>query len=134
MGRSYAYPTLGMVAPKHSIAMTTPYNRTWTCPYCTRIATIVGANVSRRVHYFDNNNKRGRLGFESWVVVCPNGKCREFTLEAGLYKTIGESSDSNTLVDKPILQWRLKPQSSAKPFPDYIPAPIIQDYEEAVAF
>jgi hypothetical protein len=29
------------------------------------------------------------------------------------------------------LSWNLKPQSSAKPFPDYIPAPILQDYEEA---
>jgi hypothetical protein len=31
----------------------------------------------------------------------------------------------------PILAWNLKPQSSAKPFPDYIPAQIRQDYEEA---
>ncbi|MBI3246870.1 MAG: DUF4145 domain-containing protein, partial [Deltaproteobacteria bacterium] len=30
-----------------------------------------------------------------------------------------------------ILTWQLKPQSSAKPFPNYIPAPVRQDYEEA---
>jgi hypothetical protein len=32
-----------------------------------------------------------------------------------------------------LLSWTLKPQSIAKPFPNYIPAPILQDYEEACA-
>ncbi|WP_413191475.1 DUF4145 domain-containing protein [Pararobbsia alpina] len=32
-----------------------------------------------------------------------------------------------------IESWSMRPQSSAKPFPDYVPKPIIQDYEEACA-
>lgn len=29
------------------------------------------------------------------------------------------------------MDWQLRPQSNAKPFPPYIPAPIREDYEEA---
>ena len=29
------------------------------------------------------------------------------------------------------MEWQLRPQSSAKPFPSYVPAPIVSDYKEA---
>ena len=101
----------------------------WTCPYCRQVATIRPENVSSDIHAFDKNNNIGLIGIHSYVTICPNSKCREFTITAelykvkydGIYKTLGN----------PLLRWKLKPQSSAKPFPDYIPAPILQDYNEA---
>ena len=101
----------------------------WNCPYCRQVATIRDDNISNDTHVFDKNNKLGPVGLYTHVVVCPNSKCREFTITAGLYKIV----DPRTLKRDafPILSWNLKPQSSAKPFPDYIPAPIRQDYEEA---
>ena len=102
----------------------------WTCPYCNQVATIKGDNVSSDMHTFDRNNKLGLLGLHTYVTVCPSSKCREFTVTAALYKT-EHTSNVTRRVGEPILQWNLKPQSSAKPFPDYIPAPIRQDYEEA---
>ena len=47
-------------------------------------------------------------------------------ITAALYRIQGNVRDSN-----PLLEWQLKPQSSAKPYPDYIPEPIRKDYEEA---
>lgn len=34
-------------------------------------------------------------------------------------------------IGNPLLSWNLRPESSAKPFPDFIPAPILVDYREA---
>ena len=104
-------------------------NYSWTCPYCRQVATIQRDNVSSSLHTFDQNNKLGRIGIYSFVTICPNSKCSEFTITADLYKVTYSAGYQTS--GKPILSWNLKPQSSAKPFPDYIPAPILQDYEEA---
>lgn len=99
----------------------------WTCPYCQRVATLKNDNISGDVHKFHNYNKLGLLGLYTFVEVCPNEECQEFTIQGSLYRL-----DINSDFDgDPILRWQLKPQSSAKPFPSYIPAPILQDYGEA---
>lgn len=102
----------------------------WTCPYCRQVATIKSDNLSNSLHSFDNNNKLGRIGIYSSVIVCPNSKCRESVITAALYN-VEVRGGSYVCVGKTILKWKLKPQSSAKPFPDYIPAQILQDYGEA---
>lgn len=101
----------------------------WTCPYCRQVATITKENVSSNLHVFDKNNKIGYLGIYTYVTVCPNSKCKEFSIKAGLYNV--DYKESWKVIGESLLDWDLKPQSEAKPFPDYIPAPIIQDYEEA---
>ena len=101
----------------------------WTCPYCRQVATITSSNISQDTHYFDQNNKSGHLGLKTRVIVCPNSKCREFTITATLYKA--EYNPTLSLVGKQLLGWGLKPRSLAKPFPLYIPLAIRQDYEEA---
>jgi len=93
------------------------------------VATIKGDNVSGNTHAFEKNNRLGSLGLHTFVTVCPNSKCREFTIEAALFKA--EYNPNLRLKGESILKWQLKPQSSAKPFPSYIPAPILQDYSEA---
>lgn len=108
--------------------MTNDYS--WTCPYCRQVATIKDDNVSGDTHTFSNRNKLGPLGICTDVIVCPNSQCREFTITAELYKA-EYTSNGTRLVGDPLLSWHLKPQSSAKPFPDYIPLAIRQDYEEA---
>lgn len=105
-------------------------NQSWTCPYCNQVATLQPANISGDFHQFDHGNKRGDLGIRTFVHVCPNDKCREFTIWAGLYKAV-HGGHAWKPVGDPILTWNLKPQSAAKPFPSYIPAPILQDYNEA---
>lgn len=102
----------------------------WTCPYCNRIATITGSNVSVDTHYFDQNNKSGNLGLKTSVIVCPNEKCREYAIKASLHE-ITYVSSQRKLNGTPLTVWQLRPQSSAKPIPEYVPSPIRQDYEEA---
>ncbi len=101
----------------------------WTCPYCNRVATITAENVSGGTHSFHLNNKIGHLGLRTWVTVCPNHECREFTIQAWLFRA--EYNPSLELTGAPLHTWNLKPQSQARPFPDYIPAPITDDYNEA---
>ena len=108
-------------------------NISWTCPYCQKIATITANNTSRGFHSFSCNNKTdGQLGLASYTIVCPNAECREFTVEASLYKA-QHINHQWTAIGEPLYKWRLKPQSRAKPFPSYIPEPLRLDYEEACA-
>ena len=104
----------------------------WSCPYCNRDTTITDSNYSSRIHYFDIENKGGLLGLSTIVVSCPNEKCREYVINGSLYKgKYNEYNSKPMTVDHPILTWSMKPSSSSKQFPKYIPQPIILDYEEA---
>jgi hypothetical protein len=75
------------------------------------------------------NNKYGYQVVRGDVIVCPNPDCREYALIVSLHdhRPIGNSWED--LEAKQV--WRLRPESIAKPYPDYIPAPIRQDYIEA---
>ena len=105
----------------------------WTCPYCSQNATITDSNYSASFHGFNENNKDGDLGIATIVTVCPNKKCKEYSIEALLYKAKYDRSIGTHLQPTgiPILTWMLRPQSNAKPFPSYIPAAIRNDYKEA---
>lgn len=102
----------------------------WTCPYCNQVATITAENFSQDMHHFNKNNAIGDLGLFTGVIVCPNSRCKQFAITAYLGRT---RHNGNRWVQegKEIQRWQLRPQSSAKPFPDYIPGAILQDYQEA---
>jgi Domain of unknown function (DUF4145) len=103
----------------------------WTCPYCNRDVTLVDENISVHNHYFSNNNKDGKLVLVTTVLVCPNMQCKEYSITASLNPWEWKNGKEVVNYTRTILRWNLKPQSSAKPFPDYIPKPIIDDYSEA---
>ena len=102
----------------------------WTCPYCNQIATITESNTSYSTHTFDNQNKDGDLGIRTAVIVCPNELCREYKIVAGLHKHFFNGRDW-VLSKDPIEEWQLRPKSLSKPFPEYIPQAILDDYKEA---
>lgn len=85
-------------------------------------------------HFFNNGNKQGWLALRTLVVVCPNTECREYMIRAFLFPA--EKTEYSNFIkrgheDKPLHQWDLKPQSSAQAIPDFVPAPIKNDYDEA---
>jgi Domain of unknown function (DUF4145) len=65
--------------------------------------------------------------FEVKAIFCPNPDCKNFTLDLYLREWDPGSHALGTRIRK----WSLIPESAAKPFPDYIPAPILSDYGEA---
>ena len=98
----------------------------WTCPYCNRPCTI-GDDDHRVI------SNRGYIakeyGFyrsDTEIVVCPNVKCRQRTVSLNIYETtqVGD-------IKKRLFSWQLLPESEAKPFPDYIPTQLREDYQEA---
>ncbi len=108
-------------------------NKSWQCPFCNNHSTITEQNVSSTELNFDDNNKFGQLRLKTESITCPNPDCREFTLEASLFER-RLISDKNSIYyrDGDLLNsWKLKPQSSARPMPEYIPTAIKEDYEEA---
>src|SRR5438067_237160 len=100
----------------------------WTCPYCDRDTTITStfhtANFALTME-----NANGKRYFTSTLVVCPNPKCRQFTLKLEMNE-LGMVATSQ-VVGKKIQTWNLVPPSSARVFPDYVPKPVRDDYAEA---
>ena len=111
-----------------------PESFNWKCPYCKAQTTIVKeSNCSINTHYYNSSSKLGTIGLKSQFIVCPNPECSELIIEAGLfnanyYRGSGSFSEES---EKPLLLWKLKPQSASIPQPDYIPEQIRNDYYEA---
>ncbi len=66
-------------------------------------------------------------------VVCPNPKCKRFSLTIQLVKTkrVFDSGSARWVPVGDPQTWRLVPPSDARVFPDYIPKQLRDDYEQA---
>ncbi|MDR2240175.1 MAG: DUF4145 domain-containing protein [Zoogloeaceae bacterium] len=102
----------------------------WKCPYCNHAATITESNFISNKFFFNHDNKDGLLGINTRVIICPNSECKEYSVTSSLHKA-QNTSCGPCLQGAPIFRWALRPQSQAKPFPSYIPQPILDDYKEA---
>ncbi|VFB09265.1 Uncharacterised protein [Aeromonas salmonicida] len=102
----------------------------WLCPYCNRNATITDSNFTSAVHFFDHDNKDGKLGIQTEVITCPNADCREYMITGSLHESYF-NGHHRVIQDELLMSWSMKPSSLAKQFPTYIPKVIIDDYEEA---
>jgi len=106
--------------------------RYWSCPYCNHDATLRDHDYIQDWKYFVIQEPiEGHHCLLYRYVVCPNPKCRKFTLSVGVYHLVhNEKTDGLTIGDK-VRSWDLIPPSRAKTFPEYIPKAIIDDYNEA---
>lgn len=99
----------------------------WCCPYCNHNATITDSQYSASNHTFAHNNSFDTvLLLRTMVTVCPNINCREFEISA----ILGHRTPRGNITEE-LMSWRLKPDSNAKPLPNYIPKAIVEDYREA---
>ena len=108
----------------------------WQCPFCGRHVSLTNASHCSRKSYVETSDegKDGDLNYELFYVVCPNPECKEYTLHIGFYQR--ERIEDNYGRPKYIngdliLQYQIRPRGSAKPFPDFIPKPLREDYAEA---
>jgi hypothetical protein len=103
--------------------------KSWCCPFCNQIASR--AEGVRFDGDLDIANADGLKKFYGRFVVCPNSDCKKFVLTAGLYDARNGEMGLVIKGAAAIKVWQLVPESEAKVFPEYVPAPIIQDYREA---
>lgn len=102
----------------------------WACPFCGRHATITENSIHAKTTRLTIKNADGERALSSIFVVCPNPKCKKFTLRLVLYPTWYIQNQG--WVDGDALQeWSLIPSSKAQVFPDYVPQSIRDDYTEA---
>jgi Domain of unknown function (DUF4145) len=103
----------------------------WTCPFCQRPQLVSKANISINTHIIrvGYEDDADRSAFRSIAIACLDEKCRKMTLTATLH---GRDDDDPIDISAEALQeWRLLPESFAKPQPDSVPAVLVNDYVEA---
>jgi hypothetical protein len=104
--------------------------RNWVCAFCNRAQTITDGQHAIQSHYIAiGDNKHGIVGLLSDATACANPECREVTLTVHFAK--GDARWHDFKARKSIQAYALRPQSSAKPQPDFIPKAIRDDYYEA---
>lgn len=107
-------------------------NFKWRCPFCNHNATIIERNHATNRFEFNHGNKYQYQAIRTDITVCPNPDCAEFSLRMTLHDhTQNVHGDYEDLPAK--REWSLIPSSSAKVLADYIPKPIVDDYQEACA-
>jgi hypothetical protein len=100
-----------------------PFN--WQCPFCGRPQTVTGMAYGLNARDLDpHGSKYGQTRFVVESIACSNPSCGELSV-AGAFFSKSEAGW------KRVQSWKLRPQSEEVPQPEYIPAPIRQDYYEA---
>jgi len=103
------------------------------CPYCGMVAVAdprLMNGVVLEIEPLSSKRKIRRL--QVFSTQCPVTDCGEVTLVATweeLRPVSGHPASSKKWTS--LRHWRLLPESRAKAFPDFIPKPILDDYQEA---
>ena len=109
----------------------------WQCPYCGRHVSLTNNSYCIDDDYVETREKGkdGDLNYGIVYIVCPNPDCHEYTLRITFSKRVwqeGTGGQRGKYVDgDEVMSFQLRPKGRAKPFPDYIPATLRQDYTEA---
>src|SRR5688572_8179367 len=112
----------------------------WICPYCSVASLLIPAESMRQgVVMCDLEGADGHMGIQAQFTMCRNPKCRRKTVQVSLRKAapklvaqkIGPPIPTFSFVRSvsPIAHRQLIPARGLKVFPEYVPAPIRQDYE-----
>lgn len=124
------------------------HSQSYHCPYCNHDTILVEhENINALSAIFYIKSKFGEsIGVQNIIRVCPNPECKGVSIESYLFNpakcpnSAYRNINSNTYIIHPtekcpkesvLLSLPSVPSSCAKPMPDYIPKPLVQDYEEA---
>jgi hypothetical protein len=100
--------------------------RSWTCPYCNHKVILQPGDISVGSHPY-GTRKFGQLVVNTGVQQCPNDQCSELVIT--VWAESNPESGKQTKLEIP--RQRLGPNSKARPWPSYIPQPLLADYSEA---
>lgn len=111
-------------------------SNTWTCPFCHQPQPLTNPMYYRSAHELDVVSSFGTVGYVIEATSCANQACREVELTirfgSGEWKNLIGRPNQFVLEDG-AERYKLRPQSSAKPLPAYIPTGLQEDYKEACA-
>lgn len=103
----------------------------WKCPYCKSHQVAIDDTFHRHVNHLRvGNTKHGHVAFEISAYRCVNPNCNEIIL-TGQMGTFRSGTNGAGAIGTTVQSWKLRPESSSVPQPDYIPKPILDDYYEA---
>lgn len=104
----------------------------WTCPHCNKPQTVTDGRHSFSVSSVGLQNlAEGSLAFERTAIGCSNPECGKLTLSIRVGADIAEMAGWNINSDNVLFSEQIIPRGQARPQPDYIPAPLREDYYEA---
>jgi hypothetical protein len=103
----------------------------WKCPYCSHAQLVSQRNSHGLLRQLAiGPNALGDIGLRFVAIACLNPDCKQVALKVTLHEITNPTSAHPT-AGATVQSWALLPESSARIFPDYIPAPIRDDYVEA---
>jgi hypothetical protein len=101
----------------------------WHCPFCSAKQIVTEDTTSDGlVHLRMGRSRYGQVGIWWRGIRCVNPECNDVALVVSLDELSHEGGWSTK---RELERWELRPRSRAKPQPEYIPAPLVQDYIEA---
>lgn len=103
-----------------------PRKEHWICPYCNRDCTLGDNDIKfcEDKVYLSEDHGFSKANFK--IRICPNPDCRKISIKAH-YFTASSYDGKYKLIN----EWQLIPEANAKPFPEYIPQQLRDDYFEA---
>ena len=104
----------------------------WQCPFCGHHGAITRERYHVGGTALTIKNSEGDRYFTVECIICPNNDCRRFTLKL-IMSEYGQDARGMLGARKSIKSWKLIPGAEMKVMPEYVPKPIVQDYEEACA-
>ncbi len=98
----------------------------WTCPYCNRDCTLGDDDIKfcEDISYLSEDHGYAKGNYK--IRICPNPECREISIKGHFFTSSDYHGDYKKIYD-----WQLIPEANAKPFPEYIPQQLRDDYFEA---
>lgn len=105
----------------------------WSCPYCNRAQSVTDTHHHvGQIPVPFSTGADGRVGVFSTSVLCANPECKRTVIELSVYPQF--MSSGGRYVEEgasPLFLERVLPRGGARPQPDYIPKPLVDDYVEA---
>ncbi len=101
----------------------------WQCPFCGSDQSVTDNERQVAIADLTLPNADGPRRLVSKFVVCPNAKCRKFSLSASLHSR--EVVGTRVYTGKNLASWDLVPPSRARSFPVALPPEVLEDYQEA---
>ena len=99
----------------------------WTCPYCNRPCTLQSSDTTNISGTGYLSSDHGSVCASVHFKICPNPDCRQISISSDVW----EFNSTTREVMERLHSWQLIPESNAKPFPDYIPLALRNDYQES---